>query len=244
LAFESRTQEQSPGLDTRVVVGVGDVRFTVPRSALRLYHFFEEWRADFLPGIESMIHAMLSEVEKSASETPAPPEPTSAQLKIQLHVDVNSASIYLRVMHDTWISWEVSDTIVHWNTPNASQNEAAQTFGIQISSQMFCIISRSPDTHAETVMKLKLPPMFLSGQAESGCVNAIALMHYVEFKIKPSHWDTLLGVQQKFGQDFNDLISLVQESRMKRPKSAESRKTTPVQQSKHFAVFLQMDGFR
>ncbi|KAI3619034.1 fermentation associated protein [Moniliophthora roreri] len=239
------TQEQSPGLDARVVAGIGDVRFTVPRSALRLYHFFEEWRADFLPGIESMIHAMLSEVEKSASETPAPPEPsTSAQLKIQLHVAVNSAGIYLRVMHDTWVSWEVSDTVVHWNTPNASQNEAAQTFGTQISSQMFCIVSRSPDTHAETVMKLKLPSMFLSGQTESGCVNAIALMHYVEFKIKPSHWDTLLGVQQKFGQDFNDLVSLVQESRMKRPKFAESRKPTSVQQSQHFAVFLQMDGFR
>ncbi|KAK7053326.1 Macrophage colony-stimulating factor 1 receptor [Paramarasmius palmivorus] len=238
-------QKQTLGLDARVVMGVGGLRFTVPRSALRLYRFFEEWRADFLPGIESTMHAMLSEVEKSPSEpTPAQNPPGSSQMKIQLHVGVNSAGVFLRVMRNTWISWEVSDTIVHWNTPNASLAGASQTVGVQISSQMFCIVSRSPDTHAETVMKLKLPSIFLSGQTESRRLDAIALMQYVEFKIKPSHWDTLLGVQQKFGQDFNDLLALVHESRIKQPKPSQDRKQAPMQQAQHFSIFLQMEGFR
>ncbi|KAG7098617.1 hypothetical protein E1B28_000539 [Marasmius oreades] len=243
LRISSVLQESLSGGDRRVVAGIGAFRFTVPRSALRLYRFIEEWREDFLPGIESTMQALLAELERPQNKPKPPVRPTSSQYKIKVHL--KEAGIYLRVMHNTWLSWEVCDAVGHVEyLPGSlagSPNDKALTFGLDLSSQIFCIASRSPETRAETVLKLKLPSLSFSGHYEKDCIHTIALMQFLEFKIKPSHWDTLLGVQQKFGQDFNDLVALVQKSRMNHP----SRNTLKAQNiSRPYAIFIKMEGFR
>jgi hypothetical protein len=49
-------------------------------------------------------------------------------------------------------------------------------------------------------------------------------------------------VQQKFGQDFNDLVSLVEETRRKR--AAPTQKLSPISMALNYSGFLKMRGFR
>ncbi|KAL0573201.1 Macrophage colony-stimulating factor 1 receptor [Marasmius crinis-equi] len=236
------TREAPPGADRRVVVGIGGLHFSVPRSALRLYRFVEEWRADFLPGIESTMQALLAEVKRSSdkpksSSVLAP----SSQYKVLVHLD--SAGVYLRVMHNTWLSWELGDAVGHLESLPGAQDVDAWSFGLHLSSQMFSISSRSPESHAETVLKLKFPSISSSGHQDNSRLHAIVLMQFLEFKIKPSHWDTLLGVQQKFGQDFNDLVALIQKTRTKAPSQRPAEVKSP-KQHRPYAIFMKMEGFR
>ncbi|KAF9268932.1 hypothetical protein L218DRAFT_892586 [Marasmius fiardii PR-910] len=225
--------------DRRLVAGVGEFRFTVPRSALRLYHFIEEWREDFLPGIESTMQALLAEFERSSDKPKSPVRAINNQYNVQVHL--KSAGIYLRVMHNTWLSWELRDAVSHLESLSGPPDDIGLVFGLHFASQIFSIASFYPETRAETVLKLKLPSLSFSGHYEKDRVHAIALMQFLEFKIKPSHWDTLLGVQQKFGQDFNDLVALVQKSRVNRP-SRDSPKLH--KRSRPYAIFVKMEGFR
>jgi len=67
-------------------------------------------------------------------------------------------------------------------------------------------------------------------------------VEFFQFIIKPSHWDTLLVVQQKFGQDFNDLVNLVEQTRQKRAAPVQQRPI--VSTSSNYCGFLKMRGFR
>jgi hypothetical protein len=67
-------------------------------------------------------------------------------------------------------------------------------------------------------------------------------VEFFQLIVKPSHWDTLLVVQQKFGQDFNDLVSLVEETRRKRAAPVKRLSTVPT--SLNYSGFLKMRGFR
>ncbi|KAK1218471.1 Macrophage colony-stimulating factor 1 receptor [Marasmius sp. AFHP31] len=234
-------QESPSGADRRIIIGVGGLRFSVPRSALHLYRFVEEWRADFLPGVESTMHALLAEFERSSDKPKSPTHVTKDQYKLLIKLE--SAGIYLRVMRNTWLSWELSGAVAHLESLALPQNTVSWSFGLHVSSQMFAISSRSPESHAETILKLKLPSLSSSGHHEDGGLRAIVLMQFLEFKVKPSHWDTLLGVQQKFGQDFNDLVALAQKSRAKR--AAQRPVQVQRQESNHvYAIHFKMEGFR
>jgi hypothetical protein len=68
----------------------------------------------------------------------------------------------------------------------------------------------------------------------------ICLVEFFSLTSRPSHWDTLLTIQQKFGQDFNDLISLINE---KRVVVSSSRKATDSSKLK-YSGFMKMRGFQ
>ncbi|KAJ7462379.1 hypothetical protein B0H11DRAFT_1923358 [Mycena galericulata] len=182
----------------RLAFSIGGFHFNVPRSALRLYRFAQEWRADFLPGIEATVQELLSELKRAPLKNPSPIPSGGTQRTptLQLHGQVESFGVSLQVMHGTWLSWRVNSI----NFP------------------------RSP----------------ICGDFDGSHIQTIAVLDFLEFKVKPVHWDTLLAVQQKFGQDFNDLVVLVQETRKSAPASKRSAKGSHLK----YAGFLKMRGFR
>ena len=80
----------------------------------------------------------------------------------------------------------------------------------------------------------------------------LVLVDFLQATVRPSHWDTLLAVQQKFGRDFNDLMQLVQQTSTKRAQaiSTEQEQPLPFQDppsapsSLIYRVHFKMRGFR
>ncbi|KAJ7783252.1 hypothetical protein B0H16DRAFT_1877649 [Mycena metata] len=224
----------------RLVFSLGGFHFNVPRSALRLYRFAQEWRADFLPGIEATVKELLSELNRAPLKPLSPTPSRSTQRSATFHVNghIESFGVSLQVMHGTWLSWRVNDVEAYFDSLGGHK----KTFGLRLASQMFSITARSntQDVTSSTKLKVVFPSLSLSGDYNGSHIQTIAVVDFLEFKVKPAHWDTLLAVQQKFGQDFNDLVVLIQESRS----SAPTPKPTPAQsQWKHVGV-LKMRGFR
>ncbi|KAH7874742.1 uncharacterized protein C8R40DRAFT_1171340 [Lentinula edodes] len=223
------------------------LRFSVPRSALRLYHFVEQWRADFLSGIESTVQALILEVNKPSTNNARLPQSHSTFPKsstLQIDGQVSCAGIYLRVMHDTWLSWEVNDISLFLNSL-ARARQRSHEFGLQLSSQLFAVSTESSEPSYKTRVKFEFPPTLLSGHIDQSSIRITSFIHFLELKVKPSYWDTLLAVQQKFGQDFNDLLVVIQQTRSKRfpaPPASLSKPETTTQTD--FSVFVQMEGFR
>ncbi|KAJ7287460.1 hypothetical protein C8J57DRAFT_1431026 [Mycena rebaudengoi] len=179
-----------------------------------------QWRADFLPGIESTL--------QRAPAKPLSPKPslsTKHSPTLQMNVQVDSFGVSLQVMHGTWLSWRVNNIVAYLNSLGA----VPQTFGLQLMSQTFSISSRT-----NTQDTWCFPSLSLCGDSDGSQIQVFAMVDFLEFKVKPVHWDTLLAVQQKFGQDFNDLVTLVQ----------ETRSAALPQKPWSYSGFLKMRGFR
>ncbi|KAE9411411.1 hypothetical protein BT96DRAFT_961320 [Gymnopus androsaceus JB14] len=208
------------------------VAFTIKCStALRLYRFIEEWRADFLPGIEATIQALMSEIQKPPGKPSGKP---SRNLVLQVDGRLSCTGIYLRVMHDTWLSWEVNDTAVYLKSLEKAR-QTSYDFGVQLSSQTFAVTTDSSEPSLKTRVKLGFPPFLLSGHLDQTSIRIISLIHFLEMK-------------QKFGQDFNDLLAVIQQTRSKpvnttAPSSAAPPSLTSTQRLE-FSVFAKMQGFR
>ncbi|GLB37483.1 putative fermentation associated protein [Lyophyllum shimeji] len=230
----------------RLVFAVGSVRFNVPRSALRLYRFIQEWRADFLPGIEETVKALLSELRRAPAKFPSPSGQPTPSRHPSFHVQgqLFHVGISLQVMHGTWLSWEADNIVSYINSSNTPTSRNA--FGLQIVSVTLSISSKpnARDTEPSTRVKLVLPPLSATGHYDGTGIHTIALLEFIELKVKPSHWDTLLAVQQKFGQDFHDLVSLIQETNLRQAASATSRQPKNREAALNYSGFLKVRGFR
>ncbi|KAF8161147.1 hypothetical protein B0H34DRAFT_654233 [Crassisporium funariophilum] len=230
----------------KLVFTLTGLRLHVPRSALRLYRFVQEWRADYLPGMEAAMNTLLSEYKGPNHKSP----PTASRQVVrhpilQIHAQINHFEIALQVMHGTWLSWEVNKTVAYVHSPNGGLAGSALAFGLQIAS-MTINVSSKPNAQEVTLsprVKLVLPPLSLAGHSDEYQVHALLLVEFIELKVKPSHWDTLLAVQQKFGQDFNDLVALMQETRSKGNPTHQTR--VPKRQiSFQYGGHMKMRGFR
>ncbi|THH07232.1 hypothetical protein EW145_g3529 [Phellinidium pouzarii] len=242
--FQNHTPQ---GAAVRSTIHVASVEFSVPRSAIRLYHFFEQWRQDYLLGIEVMMQALFAEIKQNPKRplTHTSMERTDGIL-VDFNVSVSKVVVVLQVMHGTWLTWSAHGIIMYMKNKLRSKN-ATRTLGFQIASQTIKIIStvpsssRSGDPTAQHTPKivLDLPSLSASGAFSTEQVDLLISVGILEVTIKPSHWDALLSVQQKFGQDFNDLLLIIGERNKHRSsKSSPSQKFTP------FTVIGKFEGFK
>ncbi|KII92575.1 hypothetical protein PLICRDRAFT_134291 [Plicaturopsis crispa FD-325 SS-3] len=241
-------QEPTANTIIRMAWSARGLQLSVPRSAIRLYRVVEEWRADFLPGIEAMIQELLSELEKAparpASPRPNRPAPNKFPL-VHIQGYIHLLGISLQVMHGTWLSWSVHRSILYMKSTPTTRR-ASQFFGLQIASQVFSIASKSGSAFAsDAAFNLELPTLSLTGAYDGKKVDALASVKFFHFMVKPSHWDTLLAVQQKFGQDFNDLVVLVEETQRRRNALLTKRSSPkPSTSSLRYNGTLKMGGFK
>jgi hypothetical protein len=233
-------QEHSAGLVTRSVVGLDGLYLSVPRSAIRLYRFAEEWRADYLPRIEATVQALVAEMHRTP-DTSTPKRPSKPPT-IQVNLSLLSLRVSLQVMHGTWLSWEGNDSFVFFKLSGTTRIKNLYSFGLQVGSQIFSISSKphwSKNVMKGKTVKFGLPMISVTGYHDGSEVHAMGLVEFFSLTSRPGHWDTFLTVQQKFGQDFNDLIVLINEKR------TSPNLTKEVMSSKlNFSGFLKMRGFQ
>ena len=237
-------QEQHSTLASRVALSLGTLELSVPRSAMRLYKFAEEWRADYLPGLERTTRAVVSEARRKP-ESPAPKKP-SKPVAIHINALFPSIRVSLQVMHGTWFAWEMVDTTAFFRSSAAARLKKAYSFGIQVRQQVFSISSQPHWLHGlrkRTRVKFAIPMISVQGKYDGTEVQAMVLVEFFNLIFRPSHWDTVLTVQQKFGQDFSDLISLVNERRTKTESLPVSPHPRPPSRVKLGGV-VKMKGFR
>ncbi|CAA7261639.1 unnamed protein product [Cyclocybe aegerita] len=212
--------ESGSRTDLKLIFCLSGLRLRVPRSALRLYRFVEEWRADYLPGIEATVYTLLSEYKSTPIKelSPTPSRRSRRRPIVQIHGQVDHFEISLQVMHGTWLSWQVQNTLAYFQSSSAALNPS-YSFGLQTASMIVSVSSKpnAQDVAPSSRLKLVLPPLSLGGQSDGYNINMRILLRFIDIKVKPSHWDTILAVQQKFGQDFNDLVALMQKTRRKDP---------------------------
>jgi hypothetical protein len=210
----------------RSALAVGCLQLSVPRSAIRLSRFIEEWKADYLPSFEQTVQALVSELRQ---EPTVPSSPTSMRdlvPTIHLQLSIVSCGVFLHVLPGTWLSWELLDTVAHLKlgVGPALSHQPAAPFGLRFSSQRISIATLSKGETLENTLekgglKLDLPSMTITGTYENHGVHILVSAGFFSFIVKPSYWDTLLSVQQKFGNDINDLLHVLADARTKRPSS-------------------------
>ena len=237
---------EPPGRNLKLAFKLSGLRLHVPRSALRLYHFIGEWRADYLPGMEAAMKTLVTEYNARPIIQPLSPTPSRQSRRspiVQIHGQIDHFEISLQVMHGTWLSLEVNKTVGYAHPSSALMSGLPHAFGLQVAS-MVLNVSSKPDTKEvapSSRIKIALPPLSLAGQSDGHHVNGLILFEFIDLKVKPSHWDTLLVVQQKFGQDFNDVVALMQKTRQK---GSFAARKSPMKQTFKYEAQLKMRGFR
>ncbi|KAI1795480.1 hypothetical protein LXA43DRAFT_1178514 [Ganoderma leucocontextum] len=223
-------QDVHSNLVVRVLAGLGKVHLDVPRSVLRLYRFVEGWRADYLPGIEATVRALLAELgssSKGPSRSSSQASHSPKLLTFQVQVSVTSIRATLQVMHGTWMSWEVRETIAF--LLNDSRRKGAYVFGLQMGPHVFEVsgFRSGVQPMQSSGIRLELPTVTLRGKYDGNGLQGLALVEFFHVILRPSDWDTLLSVQQKSGQDFNDLIHIIEQTRQKGPSVTSSASSAP-----------------
>lgn len=245
-------QNHTPqGMALRSTVHVSSVEMQVPRSALRLYKFFEQWKEDYLLSFDAMIKSLVKEIKRKPSPRTKTTRPMPTITTMNVSVCASRLAVVLQIMHGTWLSWSLNDLVVYSKTVPSKQ-QAVKESGFHLSSQNIRITSDSSSDEPDQAKKLpkislQLPSADASVTTTAKSTDALVVIDVLDVTIKPSHWDSLLSVQQKFGQDFNDLLAILGDSRqarLRRP-SISTRPATPnTNMFKPFAVAAKFKGFR
>jgi hypothetical protein len=249
--FNVLWRQESSTSNIRLAFLLRSTIFSVPRSALRLYRFMEEWRADFLPGIEATTRAFLAELKEGRGEnaqqtaSTRPHAVKRSTLAVNVTAHISEFEVSLQVMRGTWLSWKIHEPTAFLSSGGAG-SKSVQSFGVQFGTQSLAISYKlqSADDHTDMPrIKLTLPSLSLTGHNGRAFIRILASVDFFDVLIRPSHWDTLLVVQQKFGQDFVDLMDLIQQSRQR--KSNPSTKTSDSFRSPpSFSGHVNVKGFR
>ncbi|KAH8118988.1 hypothetical protein DFH11DRAFT_1696800 [Phellopilus nigrolimitatus] len=243
--FQNHT---SQGPISRNTFHIDSVELSVPRSGIRLYHFVEQWRQDYLLGIDAMIQSLFSEIRQTPKRPPLQtPTKKGRGTLVDLNFSVSNVAVILQVMHGTWLSWSAHGVVAYTKNRLVGRN-ITHTGGIHITSQSIKITStgsfRPGDSTGQRTPKivLDLPSLSASGSFSDEETDLLVSVGFLHATIKPSHWDALLSVQQKFGQDFNDLLLIIGETRDKHPSPTPSKPSSRNPAS--FTVAGKFDGFK
>jgi hypothetical protein len=185
-----------------------------------------------------MFRKMLSEIDDTSSK--APPRPHFVVLQsIDFQAQINHLGVYLHVMHGTWLSWSLEDTLAY----SAATDLRAVPYGVQLASQRI-ILSGEPDGTEALIpsshsVKLALPSLRLEGIIQSDHIQASLVVDHFRLMLKPQYVDDILVVQQKFGSDFNELIDVFAYNRPKKPQNSRESLSSPT-----FDIAVKLEGFK
>ncbi|TFY67887.1 hypothetical protein EVG20_g3774 [Dentipellis fragilis] len=212
---------QEPILSSTIrgAVSADEFLLSVPRSAIRLWRFIDEWRAEYTPGINATVEALSSEpkLKLASNSSSLSPLPILQKKHPAMHIQASLKSLRIRlhVMTGTWLFWELCDIVGYLRFSMTSSRKSSRSFGLRIGSQQTSISSTHGDSQPSFAdrLKLDLPSITLTGQYQNKGVDILVRVGLFQVTVKPSYWDTLLSVQQKFGQDFNDLLIFIDAQR-------------------------------
>lgn len=162
-----------------------------------------------------MFRGILSELD-----VPSPKRTSHSKRSTLKSVDFQAQfsliSVSLHVMHGTWLSWALEDLLVYTNMPQ----QDSITYGVQLAGQRITL-SGEPDeagtlTPSDHSVKLALPSLRVSGAIEKEQIQASFIVDHFRLMLKPQYLDDILVVQQKFGNDFNELVDVLATNKPKK----------------------------
>jgi hypothetical protein len=246
--------ETAQNLNVRGTANLGSSRLSVPRSAIRLIKFMEAWREDYLPPFGQTVQTIIAEFKSNAKSTSggalSPPTPRMGTPHIHIQVAAPEMGISLHVMPGTWLSWEAFDILSFVQFRPAATRKQSRAFGLRVNSQRISVLSTDGQkAKSPTAQKLKLdlPSITISGYYEDPGIVLLTSVGLFQTTVKPTHWDTLLAVQQKFGQDFDDLVHVLADARRKRQPSAPAQAESSTSRFRRIRIqgaSLKLRGFR
>lgn len=194
-----------------------------------------------------MFQDLLSELDRSPRPSNSPPYAPalfSGKLKVDLHAQLRELRTELHVMHGTWLTWNVLNSITFVNSRGLQESY----FGHRIGSQGIHLTSGQPTNSRATsnfnTFSLELPSLRLEGKYPQLDIR----LHVDRFSVtlKPQYFDDFLAIQQKFGSDFNELVDLAVEFKTQRGVPATKVSSAPTTDTEFpkFDVAFQFDGFR
>ncbi|KAH9985984.1 hypothetical protein BJV74DRAFT_946145 [Russula compacta] len=243
--------EVALNLTIRAALAVDRLQLSVPRSAIRLSKFIEEWKADYLPSFEQTIQALVSELRQGHT---VPSSPTNAKHLVpttHLQISMGSCGVFLHVLPGTWLAWELIDTVAYLKlgVGVVHSRPLSAFFGLRFSSQRIGIASLSKGERLEDALeigglKVDLPSMTVTGTYDNHGGHVLVSAGFFSITVKQSYWDTLLSVQQKFGNDINDLLHVLADARMRRVPPQGPAKSQPSSSQLLQSGAFKAKGFR
>ncbi|KZT11041.1 uncharacterized protein LAESUDRAFT_741340 [Laetiporus sulphureus 93-53] len=242
------SQEHSTDPKIRAVCGSETVHLDVPRSALRLYCFLQEWRADYLPGMYSAFQDLLSELHEERQD--ASPHVANVNQQslpdIHLHLSTTTVRVTLQVMLGVWLSWDIQRTLLYVTSSLDAHRKKNRTFGIQMGPHTVAVTTQ--DNHAKgralykARVELQLPRVSVTGNYGDEAIRLVSLVDFVQIMVEPSDLDTLISLGQKSGQDYNDFMHLVGETHQGNPADTSQL----IEERRHMKLHasFRMKGFR
>jgi hypothetical protein len=193
-----------------------------------------------------MLQDLLSELDhnpRPSNSSPYIPALFSGDLKVDLHAQLRELRTELHVMHGTWLTWNVLNSITFLGFKGRQET----CFGHRIGSQVIYLTSGQSNgkpTPSSNSVHLELPSLRLEGKYPQLDIR----LHVDRFSVtlKPQYFDDFLAIQQKFGSDFNDLVDLALEFKTQRevlPAEASTASMTDTAFPR-FDVSFTFDGFR
>jgi hypothetical protein len=98
----------------RTALAIGHLQLSVPRSAIRLSRFIDEWKADYLPGLEHTVQELVSDLRQGDAVSPSPTSAKPRILATHLQFSIGSCGVYLHVLPGTWLSWELMNVVAYF----------------------------------------------------------------------------------------------------------------------------------
>ncbi|KAG8914693.1 hypothetical protein FRC00_011419 [Tulasnella sp. 408] len=233
-------RETTTDRDLSVILGQDAFLIHVPRSALKLYHFFREWRMEYKSKYDIMVRDLFAELERPApARTQVQTSTPSKKQTYKMDISLKRAQILLQVMHGTWLSWEISNTFAQ--SQGQHFESLSLTFAVDLASQVIDIISQQTDTSPEFAIRLPLPRFGASGNFSPRQFMSSVVLGRFDIKIKPQYVDDILAIQQKFGSDFAELLDLYTQKRSTVESPVEPPSATTLSISTKLS--LRLEGF-
>jgi hypothetical protein len=192
-----------------------------------------------------MIQDLLLELDHNPrpnNSSPYSPALFSGGLKVDIHAQLRELRTELHVMHETWLTWNVLNSVTFLTSQGVREIE----FGHRIGSQVIQLINGQPDIGRATPnansVYLELPSLRLEGKYPQLDVR----LHVDRFSVtlKPQYFDDFLAIQQKFGSDFNELVDLAIEFKTQHGTSPEEPLDPIPSTFAKFDVSFTFEGFR
>lgn len=244
-AWSGKKRNEVPSLS--IIFAVRAIRARVPRDAIRIYEFTENWRNKSLPTYDSLLAELrdgLDDIQATVVERPTE-SPSLAELllaKAQLGVQViiPLVSLEMQAIPTLKVKYLIHDISAYArNVEGSKQGDKIGVVdaGLAVGSQTIKFLTltdgEGPDLlPADTTVEL--PVFRLKAQLDGiPCrrITLLATIDSVSLTLTAAVLDYILTVQSRFGSDIDELLRVVRTKRARLEDSVKSEELVPTASS-------------
>jgi hypothetical protein len=218
----------------RLICVLGALRGSAPRSLSRMHRLLEDWRAEELPKSRVLFDELKrdfnfretpqNEVAYFAVRSTSPSFWSRMKMAtVEADLFMPLATFRTRAMPSLWLEYSVRDILffAHSTVSSAPSRDVSVNAGLQIASQL--VQFRTETTEAgkplpsEAAQTIALPKIRITARtSERGKLHISSTIAAVTIKLSASVIDSVLEAQSRFGNEIDELLSVLATKRAKR----------------------------